>query len=394
LIDRPASFRRTIAAVILTLFIVCPGITRGNSAPPFRDGSLAVEPNGVRDVIIKRETLTLDMRPLADAKPVLVEALYLLDCKKAIDKVDLVFIAGSETTSAFEVTLDDQKVATSRRPVKDLEKDLPVQWRPPHTTPGINSESVQYHTATPSFLWSFQLSLTPGEHRLRVRYEAVAASYRGKSPAIYWQLAYVLAPAREWGEFGGLDVTVYLPERWHAASQPLLTREGDTLVGRFDSLPADSLALTVQYPPPVGETKTGGLDLVSVTLVGGLVVCLLTGVLLGLWLGRGGYSSSFRALPFAIGSGLLWTIALIVALCVTFAAPADASPEIAAIPTSQRAAHGASLLAYEFTVVVLIVLCLVSLVAIPAGLVITQFTAWLTRRLTARPAAPASVPRE
>lgn len=39
-----------------------------------------------------------------------------------------------------------------------------------------------------------------------------------------------------------------LPSRWLAASLPVLTREGDTLLGSFDGLPSEAIALTVQAP--------------------------------------------------------------------------------------------------------------------------------------------------
>ena len=55
----------------------------------------------------------------------------------------------------------------------------------------------------------------------------------------------MLAPARAWDGFGGLDVTVHLPACWAAASRPELARVGDELRGSFDAVPADALALTV-----------------------------------------------------------------------------------------------------------------------------------------------------
>ena len=59
-------------------------------------------------------------------------------------------------------------------------------------------------------------------------------------PTITWQFAYVLAPARAWGGFGGLDVEVLLPHGWRAAYTPDLLRNGDMLRRNFDVVPADA----------------------------------------------------------------------------------------------------------------------------------------------------------
>jgi hypothetical protein len=408
--DDPMSRRssyttRTIAPLALVLLVVCPGTLWANAAPPFRQGDLvtepkpfrpgdlAVEPNGARDIVIQREALTMDMRPLADGRTVHVEAVYQLHTDRAIDKLELVFVTGSATTTVFNVSLDGQKLPSSQTPIKDPQKEFPARWQAPATTPGLNGGPLQYATPTPNSLWSFQLTLTPGEHTLQVRYDAVAASYRSSSPTLYWQLAYVLSPAREWGGFGGLDVTVQLPPGWHAASQPALTRDGDTLRGSFDDLPADSIAFTAQYPPPssVSTLPERDFTLVYCTLAGGFVVCLLGGALLGLMFGRKRFRSSMAALPVAVGLGLLWTVGLTVSFYVTMATPRGLPPEISAIPANQRTSGGDSGIG---VLIVLVIYCLLSLLAIPVGMVLTQLAAVVTRRLTLRPVVLEAVPDE
>jgi len=56
----------------------------------------------------------------------------------------------------------------------------------------------------------------------RGSYPAEAAVYRTSQLMPVWQLGYVLAPAREWGGFGRLDVRVELPRGWEAAATLLL----------------------------------------------------------------------------------------------------------------------------------------------------------------------------
>jgi len=58
----------------------------------------------------------------------------------------------------------------------------------------------------------------------------------------------VLAPARQWASFGDLSIRAMLPSGWRARAIPDLDRVGDTLVGQFAGLPADSLAISAAFP--------------------------------------------------------------------------------------------------------------------------------------------------
>jgi hypothetical protein len=92
------------------------------------------------------------------------------------------------------------------------------------------------------------VTIPVGESVLAVKYHAEPQQYRsgGYTDNLNsFQFAYVLAPARAWDGFGGLSVSVRLPNCWQAASRPGLARVGDELRGSFESVPADALALTV-----------------------------------------------------------------------------------------------------------------------------------------------------
>jgi hypothetical protein len=71
---------------------------------------------------------------------------------------------------------------------------------------------------------------------------------------------------------------VQLPESWEAAAQPALQREGDVLVGRFQGVPADMLAVTARHP---AELTWGWIFVLA-----GMVIGLLAGVTLVRRLGR------------------------------------------------------------------------------------------------------------
>ncbi len=208
---------------------------------------------------------------------------------------------------------------------------------------------------------------------MRARYEAVASSHRTGAPTVYWQLGYVLAPAREWGGFGGLAVTVHLPPNWDAAASLPLTRDGDTLKGSFPNLPADALGLTAQapVPPEYEHLQAMGRNVWSATLWGGPAVLLLAGVAFGAWLGRRGRTSAW-ALLLGLVLGLLWTAALMGAGHRMLTA------HFAVLPPGQQAVGSG----VGIALLVGGVLCLG---AIPAGVLLTQVAAWLTCRLTFRP---------
>jgi len=83
-----------------------------------------------------------------------------------------------------------------------------------------------------------------------VRYPARAGGTDERYPTTTWQFPYVLAPARDWGEFGRLDVVVHVPDGWQAQSTPPLERQQTTLRGSFMGLPADALLVTTRAPVP------------------------------------------------------------------------------------------------------------------------------------------------
>lgn len=94
--------------------------------------------------------------------------------------------------------------------------------------------------------------------------------HRIGEPTVVRQFAYVLAPARTWNAFGGLDVTVHVPPGWRAAASPTLTRDADTLHATFGDLPADAISMAVQPPPTRHRiVRLASLALLVVVAIGG-----------------------------------------------------------------------------------------------------------------------------
>ncbi|MEJ7653166.1 MAG: hypothetical protein WKH64_07395 [Chloroflexia bacterium] len=209
---------------------------------------------------------------------------------------------------------------------------------------------------------AFRLPLPAGDHKLEVSYRARASSDSGDSPVRYWQVGYVLAPAREWAAFGGLDVVVQLPEDWRAAARPALTRSGGVLTGTFNGVPADNLAITVQAPPPKPS------NLVPLGWALGFVLTATFSAFAGRQLGLR-RRSSLWATPLSIALGVGWFI--LMATVFGLSDPARG------VPDSQAAWN----YGYRSGVGELAV----SLLAFVVGMPLAQIIAYLARRRSCRP---------
>lgn len=276
-----------------------------NMGNPYTAGLPGGEPTGLEQVAVERETLEIDLRPLADGKSASIVATYAVRNDGAARVLPLVFVAAGldeRAPAAPAITLDS--VAVRIAAVQPL--PAPASWQPPPTTPGFgDGAALTYVVRQPSGL-RFDLALTAGRHTIRAEYAAAPTKAAlSNSPLVYWQLAYVLAPARQWASFGGLDVSVRVPPGWSAASSPPLARRGDVLSGTFGSLDADALALTVQAPIPPATSAAP----VAIAIV---LAATLAAWRVGGWLGRRRRSSRW-ALLFAFVAGIAWIVALVLA---------------------------------------------------------------------------------
>jgi hypothetical protein len=295
---------RAPSAVLALVVLVTP-VARANVGPPSSGGQLVAEPAGLRDVHITRETLTIDLRPLADGQPGHVQAVYHLDNRGPERTLDLLFISGTPAT-AFDVRLNDQPVPSASAP----DAPLPSNWQPPPTTPGIdNKRDLAYLQSDrlPAVPQAFALTIPSGSHTLTVRYDAEAARHQAGGPTVTWQFAYVLAPARQWASFGGLDVEIQLPAGWRMASTPSLLRSGNVVRSHFDKLPATALALTVRAAPGASYVPLlyGGWIVFGLAGLVGAVACAHS----GWWYGRRRMPAGLRVAVMAV----LWGVALLAA---------------------------------------------------------------------------------
>jgi hypothetical protein len=306
------SFQPSRLAVLITLVVITATHAEANVGARSLGGSPAGEPDGIGTITIAREDLVIDLRPLAAGGMVAVAATYHLDNPSEEKHLDLVFAAGSGTTD-FQVALDGRPVPSAR----SSGVQLPAAWRPPRSTPLFDGSELGYELRHEPIPVGFRLDVPRGRHDLAISYRADAVLYHLGEPTLVRQFAYVLSPARTWGGFGGLDVTVHVPPGWRAAITPALPRDGDTLHATFATVPADAIALTVQAPPGAhGLVRIAtGVLFVLVAIGGGFVVA---------WRTRATERRHQRISPSglaAFGRGVLWGAAVLAAGVLALQAP-------------------------------------------------------------------------
>ncbi len=90
-----------------------------NMGVPYWGGQLAAEPTGLEAVAILRETLTIDLRGLANDEPAQVEAIYQLDNQGAAQTVNLLFATFLRTIAAVPMVIRNP-INHSRRPSRNI----------------------------------------------------------------------------------------------------------------------------------------------------------------------------------------------------------------------------------------------------------------------------------
>lgn len=322
------------------------------------EGAHLAEPGGLREIAIEHEDLRFDLRPLVGGDGLArVSATYHLDHRGAAPvAAELVFVGGGPMTS-FDVALDGKPLAST-----DLDDArvamLPPSWRTPASTPAIDGNEAPSYATTSFGASAFHVDIAPGKHELAVTYRALPQWVKSPHSATkLHQLAYVLAPARDWGSFGTLDVTVEVPADWRVATSWNLPRTGDTLRAHYTSLPADTFGITLQARAGVWHAilKYALPPLALLVLVGGGFVMFRIGR------ARRRKSDDLRPLwPTSLPASIVWAFAIAVS------GGYAAMSQRLALPEGESAARG-----YGPALGILLA-CFIGLVAIPAGVLIAR----------------------
>jgi hypothetical protein len=353
--------------------VLLTGEVHANMAPRWW-GDRTAEPPGFKAIAITDERLTIDLRPLAGLQHAHVEAIYHLSNPGPACKVELFFLAGAPAVEAFEVRLGERAVESKPLKWDDFSpyaKELPESWTGYAYLPGIEAGGhCLFHPpeyeSTPI---AFSVELPTGASTLTAHYSARACGSDEGAPTTTWQFPYLLAPAKRWGSFGRLEVTVSIPPGWEVTSTPALRREGDNLRGTFDGLPADTLHLATRMP--LGADYQQAVWWVWPTILGGFllggVIFLLAswgmGCILRKLLSRRGADPATRWFLIVFLSpvmAMLWAIPFGVAFGAarerTFAAlRGQENPFF-----HERAAPGSAITAFLLGLMLLVVGCLLA----------------------------------
>ena len=291
--------------LLLSLVLLAPA-AQANMASPEEPGTPAGEPAAdLAGLRIARETLTLDLRALAQTRLATVDAEYRIVNAGPSRVVPLQFVALGPSVRPAEVWLDG-------RPVPSLPMGavrVPPEWALAAETPALDGDPVPYladdDLARASGV-AFVVTIPPGQHSVRVVYGLHPGSYDdGSHPNRVWQLAYSLAPARRWAGFGQLDVRVVVPPGWDAAASLPMRRDGDTLVGRYPGVPGDVLSVSVRAPSPALRIPFRVAGVLAALVVVGFV-----GVVAGRLVARSGRRAR-AALPASVLAGVLGGVTLV-----------------------------------------------------------------------------------
>jgi len=206
-------------------------------------------------IVVEHETLAIDLRPVADGRPAVVDVRYRLRNDGTPLSLPLIFV--SPDMQAGRVKLDGADVSVDVVPCDD---EASYRWRPPDKAPAIGGGFHAFHWLSGRWCQErergayaglrFRADVPSGSHDLTVTYRV---DPRLADTGEIWperQIGYILSPARSWRSFGTLEVRIDVPRGWDAATAPLLSRAGDVLNGRFQGLPADALMIVVRAPIP------------------------------------------------------------------------------------------------------------------------------------------------
>jgi hypothetical protein len=345
-----------VRLVVLIAFLAAPA--HANVGSRRGEGAVLSEPGGLREVTIEHEELRFDLRPITGGERLArVAATYHLDHRGTTPvTAQLIFVSGGPL-HAFQVAFDGVPLESLELSKAQIDA-LPAAWRAPIVMPDLDGGAPFAYEPPHMDAVAFSIVIEPGKHLLAATYRApLAWSKSRSSPTIIRELGYILAPARDWGAFGTLDIVVDVPPAWRVATSPRLVRTGDTLRGRFPALPADTFGITLQARPGLAHQI---LEYVLPALA--LLVLLAGGfVMYAIGRARGRKISDLRPLwPVSLPAALVWAVA--IAVSGGFAAISGSI----ALPEGESASHG-----YGPALGIMLAV-FVALLAIPAGVLIAR----------------------
>jgi hypothetical protein len=287
--------------------LVCVANIFANMAAPSQGGNSLGEPNGVKNISILHEDLSIDFTNLADEtisfreRNIRVEARYEIDTPINVQNLELVFVIASGLKD-FKFFLDDVEVKTEL--IDNSLFNARTTWKIPNETP-YEGKNIMYNPYNGNMKSAkFTLNLPKGKHILKATYNANPTVNQAHGRTKAWQFAYSLAPARDWKSFGGLNLQIKIPTDWKFFSNLKLEQNENVLSGKFNEIPADFFATTTQLPEPENYNSVSDFYFNLTVLMLVLFPLLIVG--LAFWIGyklKNGWAYGFLA-------GILWAVSI------------------------------------------------------------------------------------
>src|SRR6266542_2690317 len=196
------------------------------------------EPTGLKGVRVLSESLLIDLRPMAESNVATVEVVYRLENPGKPRELTLTFIAVSYSSNTIRYpTPEGIKARLGEKELEGKEvkaKDSLADW--PRNGDGKRQPiDLGPPDGFGDCPWGVRLKFTlpNGKHTLVLQYPVFPTS-RNPDPTYLWTLEYVPVSAKEWESFGGLELTVRVPEGWNLRHWPEeMAQEGDTWKATF-----------------------------------------------------------------------------------------------------------------------------------------------------------------
>lgn len=203
------------------------------------EGQMTGSPFISRHCVITKEELSVDLRPMENLQPAIVNATYYFTSDTVSDHITLILVAANLSRADFSITLDDQPVHGDTVAVNGL----PQEWLALHAADTDPYWQTFYDERTTRYI-RFVIAIDSGAHVLNATYSANTARDIHFGYAMHHRFAYALSPAKDWKAYNNLQLEVFLPEGWAYSSNLELDRNGDQLSGQWDQLPAQYLYVT------------------------------------------------------------------------------------------------------------------------------------------------------
>jgi hypothetical protein len=342
---------------------------QANVGNPTNAGTVVGELHGLGQTVVESEIIDIDLTPLADGGEegmVKVYVVYEFRHDGPRMRMRPLFVTGASGVIDFEALLDERPIRSRAKPGASV----PQAWSRPTSTPDFDGGEIELETDSEQTPIELDFEMPPGKSTLKVSYLVQPTISKLEGPTLLYQFAYVLAPARTWGGFKDLTVTVTAPVGWDIATTPALRLESpfDALnsdvpvvnaatgmpitreeiqaeidesgppseqryIGHFATLPADTLAITAQARPGA-EYQTlrwATLACFALAVFGGIAFCRLLARAKAprIRAVRAGESSR-HGVPvwmYALGAGVIWGLAVAHTGFMAIYAPGHFLPE-------------------------------------------------------------------